>query len=64
MKIDRKEAFRALSDDATLGTTAHLIAIGTFGDDIYDMDPLELFVNLEEEYKMELSEKVAEKIGL
>jgi len=62
VKLDRKEVFKALSDDATYGTTAHVIALGTFGDDIYDMDPLELFMNLEDEYKVEMSEDVAEKL--
>ena len=60
--IDKKEAFKALSDDATFGTTAHVIALATFGEDIYEMDPLELFMNLEDEYKMELSSEVAEKL--
>ena len=61
-KIDKKEAFKALADDATFGTTAHVIALATFGEDIYQMDPLELFMNLEDEYKMELSDEVAEKL--
>jgi len=60
--IDRKEAFKALSDDATFGTTAHVIALATFGDEIYQMDPLELFMNLEDYYKMEMSNEVAEKL--
>lgn len=60
--IDKKEAFKALSDDATFGTTAHVVALATFGEDIYEMDPLELFMNLEEAYKMELSDEVAEKL--
>jgi ribosome recycling factor len=62
VNLDKKEIFKALSDDATYATTAHVIALGTFGDDIYDMDPLELFSALEDEYKSELSEEVAEKM--
>lgn len=61
-KIEKKEAFKALSDDATFGTTAHVIALATFGEEVYTMDPLELFMNLEETYKMELSDEVAEKL--
>ena len=60
--IDKKEAFKALSDDATFGTTAHVIAIATFGEEIYEMDPLELFVELERHYKVEVSDEVCEKL--
>jgi len=62
MNLNKKEIFKALSDDATYGTTAHIIALGTFGDDIYDMDPLELFMNLEDEYKVEMSDDLADKL--
>jgi hypothetical protein len=62
MNLDRKEVFKALSDDATFATTAHVIALGTFGDDLYGMDPLEIIIALEDEYKAELSEEVAEKL--
>jgi len=61
-KLDKKEVFKALSDDATFGTTAHVIAIATFGEEVYQMDPLELFMNLEDEYKMEISDEVCEKL--
>jgi len=61
-QIDKKEAFKALSDDATFGTTAHVIALATFGEEIYNMDPLELFSALEDFYKMEMSDEVAEKL--
>ena len=62
MPPDPKQAFKALADDATFATTAHVIALNTFGDEIYDMDPLELIMALEDEYKMEMSEEVAEKL--
>jgi hypothetical protein len=62
MAVDPKQAFKALADDATFATTAHVIALNTFGDEIYDMDPLELISALESEYKVEVSEEVAEKL--
>jgi hypothetical protein len=62
MKVDPKGAFKALYDEATFGTTAQVIALHTFGDEIYNMDPLELIAALEDEYRVEMSEKVAEKL--
>jgi hypothetical protein len=62
MPPDPKQAFKALADDATFATTAHVIALNTFGDEIYNMDPLEVIMALEDEYKVEVSEDVAEKL--
>jgi hypothetical protein len=62
MPLDPKQAFKALADDATFATTAHVIALNTFGDEIYNMDPLEVIMALEDEYKVEVSEDVAEKL--
>tara|TARA_B100000579_G_scaffold95302_1_gene75422 strand:- start:77 stop:637 length:561 start_codon:yes stop_codon:yes gene_type:complete len=60
--LNKKEVFKALSDDATYGTTAHVISLATFGEKVYEMDPLELFMALQDEYKMEISDEVCEKL--
>lgn len=57
-----KEAGNLLTEDATFGTVAHIIAHMAFGDEMYAMDPLELFQNLEEEYRVQMSEDVQQKL--
>jgi len=61
-QIDKKVAGDLLSDDSTFGTIAHLIAFMAFGEEIYAMDTLELFANLEEELSIEMSSDVRERL--
>lgn len=60
--MDKSEVFKLLSDDGTFATTAQIIALKTFGDEAFEMDPLVLIAGLEDEYGMEMSEDVAEKL--
>lgn len=60
--VDPKAAHRLLADDSTFATTALVIALKSFGADALHQDILELILDLEEEYKIELSEKVAERL--
>ncbi|NDB66314.1 MAG: hypothetical protein EB168_11720, partial [Euryarchaeota archaeon] len=60
--LDKSEVFRLLADDGTFATVAQIIAIKTFGDDALIADPLVLIADLEDEYGMEMSEKVAERL--
>jgi len=57
-----KESGNLLTEDSTFGTVAHIIAHKAFGDEMYAMDPLELFQNLEEEYRVEMSGDVQQKL--
>ena len=56
--MDRSAVADLLSDDNTFGTVAHIIAFSTYGEDMYEMDILELFHNLEDDYKTQLSQDV------
>ena len=60
--MDSSAAAELLSDDSTFATIAHIIAYGTYGDDTYNMDVLELFQNLADDYKTELSQDVCQKL--
>ena len=61
-QINPKAAVRILSDDATFGTIAHIIASIKYGPSIYDMDILELFAELEDDFKVQLSDHVQQKL--
>ena len=59
---DKKEAGNLLTEDSTFGTVAHIIAYQAFGDEMYAMDPLELYANLEEEYRVNIADDVQQKL--
>ena len=61
-QLQPKSVVKLLSDDATFGTVAHIIAISKYGEAVYEMDILELFADLEEDYRVELSEDVRQKL--
>ena len=61
-ELNKEEATKALSDDSTFATVAHAICILTFGETLYEMDPLDIFMSLQEEYGIELSDAVSERI--
>jgi len=50
MKLNRKEVFKALQDSETYGTVLHAICLKTYGDDLYTMDSIEVYQNLEDDY--------------
>lgn len=47
-QLNMKGAHRALADDATLATVLHVIALQLLGEEIYTLDPIELYLRLEE----------------
>jgi|GEM_PF-5902754 hypothetical protein len=61
-QINRKVAGNLLSEDSTFGTTAHIIAYGAYGDEMYEMDILELFSKLEDDFGVEMSDDVRQKL--
>lgn len=60
--INPKAVVKLLADDATFGTIAHVIASIKYGPSIYDMDILELFAELEDDFKVRLSDHVQQKL--
>jgi hypothetical protein len=60
--IDRKEASRLLADDSTFGTIAHILAFLEYGESMYEMEPTELFANLEDDFKTTLADDVVQKL--
>jgi len=60
--FDKKEAGNLLTENSTFGTVAHIIAYKAFGDEMYAMDPLELYANLEDEYRVNVAEDVQQKL--
>ena len=60
--LNPRSVAKLLNDDATFGTVAHAIASITYGEKLYEMDVLELFAELEEDFKIELSEDVRQKL--
>ena len=61
-QINPKAVVKLLSDDATFGTIAHIIASMKYGDAVYDMDILELFAELEDDFRVQLSDQVQQKL--
>jgi len=59
---DRSVVTELLASDATFATVAHIVAYGEYGNDTYEMDILELFTRLEEDYRVEMSEEVRQKL--
>lgn len=50
MELDKKAVFRLLQDQNTYGTVLHFIAFTTFGEEIYEMDSIELYGKLKDIY--------------
>ena len=60
--LNKKEVFLALTDPDTFATVLHAILIKTYGDEINDIDPVEIFLRLGEDYGAEPCEEVENKI--
>jgi hypothetical protein len=60
--LDKKAVFRLLSDDGTLATVAHIIALSAYGPEIYELDPLEILLRLEEDFNVHVTDPVENKL--
>ena len=60
--LDKKEVYLALTDSETLATVLHGILIATYGQEIYEVDPMEIFLRLEEDYGAQPAEEVENRI--
>jgi hypothetical protein len=47
--------FNLLSDDGAVATALHVIALRAYGPEIYEIDPLELYTRLEEDFQTRLT---------
>lgn len=60
--LDPKGVAAAILDDATFATTLHVICLVQYGEDIYTVDPLELYARLNEDFGAVLSEENENKL--
>ena len=60
--LNKKEVYLALTDPETFATVLHAILIKTYGEEINEVDPVELFLRLGEDFGAEPCEEVENKI--
>lgn len=60
--LDDKEVYNALTDAGTFGTVLHAVCLHSFGETIYDDDPLELYMKLQDRYGAQLCEAGENKL--
>ena len=63
MNIDRKTAAELLRDPNTLGTTLLVILLATYGEQIFEMDPVELWVNVQDDFHATVSEEGENRVN-
>lgn len=61
--LDYKVVSRMLSDKATFGTILQTIALVCYGPEIYQIDPLEIYVRLKEDFGAQLAEDNESKLN-
>ncbi len=60
--LDPKAVSRLLADDGTLATPVHIIALTVYGPEIYEVDPMEIVLRLEEDFHVKLTETIENKL--
>lgn len=63
IKLDPKTVYRLLSDSACLATVLHVICLAKYGEEIYQLDPLELYLRLEEDFGVRLPEECENRLN-
>jgi hypothetical protein len=61
--LNPKGVFLALTDPNTFATVIHIVLISRYGEEIYNEDPIELFLRLEEDFGSKPCEEVENKIN-
>lgn len=56
-KLNRQAVAAALADTATFATILHVVCILSYGEEIYNIEPMELYLRLEEDYHAKLSQE-------
>lgn len=52
INLDKKEVYKALESSETYATVLHAIALNLIGEDMYSMDSIEIFAELQDAYKI------------
>jgi hypothetical protein len=60
--LDPKAVSRLLADDGTLATPLQVIALTVYGPEIYEVDPMEIVLRLEEDFHVKLTETIENKL--
>ena len=60
--LDPTAVAAAILDDNTFATVLHVICLSAFGEDIYDVDPLEIYARLQDSFGALLSETNEQKL--
>lgn len=62
LKLDPKTVARMLTDDGTMATCLQIIALSAYGEEVYQVDPIELVMRLEEDFEAKLTEDNENKL--
>ena len=62
LKLDPKVVYRLISDDGTFATVLHIICMVAYGEEIYQVDPLELLIRLEEDFGVRVTDDNENKL--
>lgn len=54
--LDPKVVYRLLADDGTFATCLQIICLAAYGPEIYQVDPLELILRLEEDFSVHVAD--------
>lgn len=63
MAIDRHAAAELIRDSSTLGTTLLIILLSTYGEQVFTMDPLELWVAVQEDFHATVTEEGENRVN-
>ena len=61
-ELDPKAVANVLMDSGTFGTVLHALALICYGEEIYHLDPIELYHRLEEDWRTKLTEEGESKL--
>lgn len=60
--LNKKEVYKALSDDETYATVLHAICLLTYGEEMYTLDSLELYARLQDDFGVAPTEENESKL--
>lgn len=60
--LDPKAVYRLLADDGAFATSLHIVLLAAYGPSIYEVDPLELILRLEEDFNVRVTDLNENKI--
>ncbi len=60
--LDPKAVYRLLADDGSFATSLHIVLLAKYGSVIYEVDPLELILRLEEDFNVRVTDSNENKI--